>query len=284
MRNRKTAEQLVRLARKLRAGRKVSKNVRAFTPDDVNMVKAGIAVVAKRKSEFNKVHKQIISEVDSLEKQIAVLEEQKKELEKKLGADYKAFDKEHGVTKAGKVAAEVLNRLQSTNDNVAQFLANLTSAEKAMIRESKSEKPSYKGAYETLVSLLNGTEWESYCKLIEGGFKKNVAEFESAAWETKICVKSFDKEYEEKYNERKEVWDERNPSNPLPKLKASRRGLRTAGLASIIEIIGGWMTKLFAKATAKLKNCVANFKGMILSITDFDKSLEKGIAAAKAVK
>ena len=274
-------EENVIIARKIRNAAKI---LIGYAEDDVQKkIKDNLKIVVEGRKKFEALLPELHSEYARLEESIRVLKEAQKGIEAKLKAEFKTFDKENGITAAGKEAATTLANIMATGEKVDDIIDSLDDVEKAIISADASQKPSYQGAFETLVSLLNGSEFEKYVTLIKGGFKKNIVEFEKAVGQTNISVKKFNDSYADEYEKRMEEWNERHPENPLPPLKASKNE-RTAGFKDILGVIGNWAKQLFAKGCALLGDAVKNFITMNKEVKDVNKGLDKILVAAKKIK
>lgn len=271
----------VLIARKIR---KAAKILLSYSEDDVQKkIKDNLKVVTEGRKKFEALLPELHSEYARLEESIRVLKEAQKGIEAKLKAEFKVFDKENGITAAGKIAATTLADIMATGEKVDDIIDSLDEVEKAIISADASQKPSYQGAFETLVSLLNGSEFEKYVTLIKGGFKKNIVEFEKAVGQTNISVKKFNDDYADEYEKRMKEWNERHPENPLPALKASKNE-RVAGLKDILGVLGGWVKQIFAKGCALLGDAMKNLIGMNKEVKDVNKGLDKILSAAKKIK
>lgn len=269
------------IARQLR---NVAKTLIAYAEDDVQKkVKDNLKIVVEGRKKFEALLPELHSEYAKLEESIRVLKEAQKGIEAKLKAEFKVFDKENGITAAGKVAANTLADIMATGEKVDDIIDSLDEVERAIISADASQKPSYQSAFETLVSLLNGSEFEKYVTLIKSGFKKNIVEFEKAVGQTNISVKKFNDDYTEEYEKRMKEWNERHPENPLPSLKASKNE-RVAGLKDILGVLGGWVKQIFAKGCALLGDAVKNLTSMNKEVKDVNKGLDKILSTAKKIK
>lgn len=271
----------VLIARKIR---KAAKILLSYSEDDVQKkIKDNLKVVTEGRKKFEALLPELHSEYAKLEESIRVLKEAQKGIEAKLKAEFKVFDKENGITAAGKIAATTLADIMATGEKVDNIIDSLDEVEKAIISADASQKPSYQSAFETLVSLLNGSEFEKYVTLIKSGFKKNIVEFEKAVGQTNISVKKFNDNYMDEYEKRMKEWNERHPENPLPALKASKNE-RVAGLKDILGVIGGWVKQIFVKGCALLGDAMKNLIGMNKEVKDVNKGLDKILSAAKKIK
>ena len=250
-------------------------------------IEAGLKVVSAGKAKFEAANKTIVDEIKRLEQAKKDLEAQQKTLTDALKEEFKKFDAENHITESAKTVSTVLSDLMSTGTNVTDLIASLGDAEKALVQAKESERPSYKGAYEMLVSMLNGSEFEKYVQLIEGGFKKNLVEVERAIGLTKTATASFNQDYKKEYEAHAVEWLARHPNNPLPKLKASapvEGSVRTAGLISLLKEIGGWIKGVFSAAVGKLMTAIRNLAGMSRDMAQMNAFFGKVNRAAKAVK
>lgn len=217
-------------------------------------IQDGIKIVAAAKKNFETTHDSIMSQIETLQKQKEEIDSTIKELSDKLKAEWKPFDKINGITAAGKAAAKTLVSLMSVGVSAESLLEGLDEAEKSMVRASESSQPSYSAAYHTLVSLLTGTEYEVYVKLIEESFHKQIVEFEKATYQSLISAKEFPAEFRKKYEERQKEWNKRNPDNPMEDLKAAApRPFAELGL---------WIKSKFSSVALALKNAVLNLFGI----------------------
>lgn len=271
----------VLIARKIR---KAAKILLSYSEDDVQKkIKDNLKVVTEGRKKFEALLPELHSEYARLEESIRVLKEAQKGIEAKLKAEFKVFDKENGITAAGKIAATTLADIMATGEKVDDIIDSLDEVEKAIISADASQKPSYQSAFETLVSLLNGSEFEKYVTLIKSGFKKNIVEFEKAVGQTNISVKKFNDDYMDEYEKRMKEWNERHPENPLPALKASKNE-RVAGLKDILGVLGGWVKQIFAKGCALLGDAMKNLISMNKEVKDVNKGLDKILSTAKKIK
>lgn len=222
---------------------------------DIKKIQNGIKIVVAARKNFENVHSEIFSQIDSLKKTKDEIDETIKGLEKELKGEFKEFDKMNGITEAGKASARTLASLMSLGESADALLEGLEDSEKSMIRASESQQPSYKSAFELLCTLLNGTEYEVYGKLIMDGFKKIIVEFEKASYQVNIEAKDFPEEYKQKYKERQDALNARRPDAPLKDLKAS-------SWDSIVASLASWIKSKFSKIAYALKSATMKLLGI----------------------
>lgn len=239
---------------------------------------AGKIIIAGRQ-KFEDIHKAQMDQIAYLDDQIAKLKAEKDEIEKGLTLEFKGFDKEEGVKKAEKEAASLLSNLMASGKNIDALVSSLDVKVQEILRASKSEQNAYKGLYETLVSMLNGSEYDVYISLFKDTMKKNIAEFSATAYKAKTDSKSFDDELVKKYEERKSIWDNAHPDKPLPVLKASRM-LRVAGVKDILVGIGSWIKNKFEKLVEAFTKLAEKFSSDNKKLESGNKFLQKLIKEA----
>ena len=243
-------------------------------------IEAGLKVVSEGKARFEGAHKTVLNTIGSLEKAKKEIDAQQKALEDVLKSDFAAFDKENHITEHAKAVSNTLADMMAMGENVQETLDSLGDAEKVLVNAKVSEKPSYKGAYEMLKSMLNGTEFQKYVDIVEGSFKKNIVEVERASHLTKTATNTFDSGYKKEFEKHAEEFAKRHPDAPRLKLQASARLLRAG---TLIDAIGGWTRGVFSAAVSAMMEAAANLEAMendIKAVNDYCDRLRK---AAKEV-
>ncbi|MBP5458660.1 MAG: hypothetical protein J6Y62_00585 [Clostridia bacterium] len=261
-------------AEELKDLEKIREELTGDLKDALAKLEEGVKLIMDGREKFETAHDLQMKKLEWLQSEIDRLTEEKKAIEKDLETEFKAFDKEEGVKKAQKAAAELLAELMAAGKPAATLIALLPKKAQEIMRASGSEQYSYKTMFETLVSMLNGTEYEKYVNLLKSTAKKNIAEFKATAYATVTSAKSFDAKLAEEYGARKEEWDKRHPEAPLPVLKAAS-SMRTAGFKDAFIKVAGWVKDKFGKLMEALAGLVGKLTATKSVAVDSKKDLEK---------
>lgn len=248
---------------------KIAKNLVALQENELEDIVSKISVGTKRWKELSK---DISKDVADLQKQIDILTEQKELLEKKMKEQYKEFDKQVQMSKLMKEATEMVSSAMSLGENVDEMLQRVQEKVQDIdFKAEKSKQPSYKQAWALLVSTLNGTEYYKYVQKIEASFKKNIVDIKTGSDLIKGASKSWDKDFADFYNERKQKYDEEHPDKPMPSLpKASVESeIRIAGIKDWFVGIGTWIAKQY-------KNVVSYVSNLIGKLSQTTREAQKG--------
>lgn len=266
----KTAKALAPKARRFRATR-----INAFDEDEVVKANECLAKIDEAKRFFEEQYKDQLDKVARLDRAIAKLTADRKALEKELKGEFKAFDQQFDATGAIEDLTEMVARIQANGEGTEKFLASLDAARANLIKVKDSRNMAYKGAYETMVSMLNKTEYAKWFDLLARGAHKAIASIEVAVGMVDGETKAFAQKYLDEYRESVKEWNERNPDKPLPlQPKASvaprvARAMRKAGFGSLLTTIWGWVKGLFTTCMDKLHNAINALFGLE---KDYDKA------------
>lgn len=267
--------------------RKIMLIAKSLISYDKAQIAQDVAAVKKAKDDFEKKHKSIYIQLEALQGEIDKIEERKKTLEKELKANFNIFDKEIGIKALSKQAASALAEGMKLGENMEEVIAALNSIQEGIASAEISQKPSYKAAWEVLISMLNGTEYDIYVKALDGLFKKNIAEIKTANKLFDSTANSFNGDFEKVYNERKKEWDARHPEKPMPelsKLSSSCNQIRVAGIMSWFGDFTGWITKKYHKIVDVCSSAIKNLFGLQKDTEKLNNKFEALLKAAKKVE
>ena len=274
MNNKRIAKEIMLIARRISAY------------DDAKAALDFTAITEARK-KFEDQYKSIYDQIKTFDSVVKDIKEKQKALEKELKTNFKVFDKETGVSELIKSAAESLAESMKIGKNMQSVISVLDGIQQGAVSAEKSIQPSYKAAFEILVSMLNGTEYEKYVVAVEGSLKKNIVKIETTNKLFDATAKSFDADFEAIYNERKKEWDERHPEKPLPeldKIKASTNTVRVAGIMSWFGDFTGWVAKKYKAVVNACSDLIKNLFSMQKDAERANSKLEELLKAAKKVK
>lgn len=259
---------------------RVAKSLIAFQGEED--VKKDLQKIKEAKKKWQDISRDFDSNINELQKQIDALQKAKSEFQSKKKQQFKEFDKTAKVTQTLKGINATLTTAVRTGQSLDKLVSEVGQIDSEFsISSSKSKQPAYKQAWEVLVSTLTGSEYEKYVKRIQASFKKNIVEIKTGVEQMKSVAKSWDKDFEEFHNERKEEWDARNPNNPMPKLvKASRR---EAGLKDIVLGIGKWIRQKYKKLVDKFENILKNSFGMQKDLQNVEDRVNEILDCIKKV-
>lgn len=256
--------------------RKLAHTLRSF---DESRFREDIDIGMRLSKEFEADEEMILDKMSELDKEIALLQETRKTLQKMLGSKYKEFDKKTGVRSLLKEASNTLAEGASCQKDLSVLVDDVNQLYDDAINLRVSHQPAYKVAWQTLATMLNKSEYKVYVDDIEGLFNKNIVDIKSVRGFMKETTKSFNKEDFDKYNKRRDIWNEKHPDNPIPSYLVT-----SSSISGTFKGFGSALNRAIRNIGKYSKKAIVGLFDMSGLFQDFRVGLKKLSKATKEAR